>query len=43
MTEGNPKTTEELVFSTPAMRYNLKSLKLQNYSEVFMEETQNGF
>jgi hypothetical protein len=26
MTERNPKTTEELVFSTPAIRYTLKSL-----------------
>ena len=26
VTDGNPKTTEELVFSTPAIRYTLKSL-----------------
>jgi len=24
--EGNPRTTEELVFSTPAVRYTLESL-----------------
>jgi hypothetical protein len=26
VTEGNPKTTEELVFLTPAIRYTLESL-----------------
>jgi len=26
VTKGNPKTTEELVFSTPAIRYALQSL-----------------
>ena len=26
VTEGNPKTTEDLVFSTPAIRYTLKFL-----------------
>jgi len=41
VTEEDPKTTEDLVFSTLAIK--ILEMKLQKYSEVFMTETQNGF